>query len=114
MCTADTNPGEQERKSRIRLERGIPDTARLVMKTCYFFAALMAVMVGMPLRNLADPPLVYNVENTGTNFTGITNLPPLSRLPLVQPLPDPFMWLSAYTNRTFDSRSTNFVDWEQH
>jgi hypothetical protein len=84
------------------------------MKTCYFFAALMVVLVGIPLRNLADPPLVYNVENTGTNYAGITNLPPLSQLPLVQPLPDPFMWLSAYTNRTFNSRSTNFVDWEQH
>ena len=84
------------------------------MKTCCFFAALMAVMVGTPLRSLADPPLVYNVENTGTNYAGITNLPPLSQLPLVQPLPDPFMWLSAYTNRTFNSRSTNFVDWEQH
>ena len=84
------------------------------MKICFYFAALMAVIIGIPVRGLADPPLVYNVENAGTNYAGITNLPSFSQLPLVQPLPDPFMWLNAYTNRTFNSRSTNFVDWEHH
>jgi hypothetical protein len=86
----------------------------MIIKTCCFIAVLMAVMTGLPLRSLADPPFVYNVENTGTSYAGITNLPGLGNLPLVRPLPDPFMWLSSYTNSTFNSRSTNFVDWEQH
>ena len=84
------------------------------MKIRTFIVALVAVLAGMPFNSMADPPLVYNVENTGTNFAGITNLPSMSQLPFVQPLPDPFMWLSSLTNRTFNSRSTNFVDWEQH
>ncbi|HLX68280.1 MAG TPA: DUF4082 domain-containing protein [Verrucomicrobiae bacterium] len=83
------------------------------MRTCCLIAVIMGVTLALPFNSLADPPFVYNVENTGTNFT-VTNLPTLSNLPLVQPLPDPFMWLSSYTNGTFNSRSTNFVDWEQH
>ena len=81
------------------------------MKAC---CLLVVIMFGTPWRSPADPPLVYNAENSGTNYAGVTNLPPMSQLPYIQPLPDPFMWLSSYTNRTFNSRSTNFVDWEQH
>lgn len=84
------------------------------MNTCRFLVAVVVILFGTRTRSLADPPLVYNVENSGANFAGISNLPPLSQLPYVEPLPDPFLWLSAYTNRTFNSRSTNFVDWEQH
>ena len=88
----------------------------MVMKTSYSIAALAAVMLGMPFCSVADPPpFVYNVENSWTNYPALP-LPPFGsiNLPSVQPLPDPFMWLSAYTNRTFNSRSTNFVDWEHH
>jgi hypothetical protein len=77
------------------------------MKTRYFFAALTAVMLGMPLSSSADNtiPFVYNVENTGTNCTP-PPLPGLGQLPLVQPLPDPFVFANG------GIRSTNFSDWE--
>ncbi|HUA67750.1 MAG TPA: hypothetical protein VMA13_04310, partial [Candidatus Saccharimonadales bacterium] len=83
------------------------------MKTCCFIATIMAVTFANPFSSLADPPLVYNVENTGANYA-LTNFPAMGHLPLVQPLPDPFMWFSAYTNGTFIGRSTNFADWEHH
>jgi hypothetical protein len=106
-CRNEPEPCRQRDRSRSL-------AAGLFMKTSCSLAALAVVLLGMPGRSLADPPFVYNVENTGTNYAGITNLPPMNQLPLVQPLPDPFLWLSSYTNRTFNSRSTNFVDWEQH
>ncbi len=68
-------------------------------------AVLVAVMIGMPSRSMADLPLVYDVENTGTNCPP-PPLPPLGSLPLVQPLPDPFLFANG------SGRSTNFVDWE--
>ena len=86
------------------------------MKTTYSFAFLVAVMLGIPICSIADaPPFVYNAENTGSNYI-LTGFPTLGgpNLPSVQPLPDPFLWFSAYTNGTFNSRSTNFVDWEHH
>jgi len=58
------------------------------------------------------PPLVYAVENTGTNFPA-PPLPPMGSLPIIMPLPDPFMWsgIDPY-NWTYPSgRSTSFADW---
>jgi len=95
------------------LMRGRSNAVGMVMKSSCFIAALVVVMFGMPFSSIADPPLVYNVENTGANYV-LTNFPTLGQLPLVQPLPDPFIWFSSYTNGTFNSRSTNFVDWEHH
>ena len=70
----------------------------------------MALMVGMPFSSLADLPLVYDVENTGTNFPA-PPLPTLANLPTIQPLPDPFAWANAPFGNT---RSTNFSDWSHH
>jgi hypothetical protein len=51
------------------------------------------------------PPLVYAVENTGSNC-GAPPFPTLGNLPLVQPLPDPFVWADG------SGRSTSFADWK--
>lgn len=72
-------------------------------------AALM-VMVGMPSGGMAQVPLVYDVEHTGTNFPA-PPLPTMANLPIVQPLPDPFAWASDPFGGT---RSTNFTDWSHH
>jgi len=85
----------------------------MVMKTCYTMASLVAIVAGTSFNSLADPPLVYNAENTGTNYT-LTNFPASGSLPKVEPLPDPFVWFNSYTNGTFNSRSTDFTDWEHH
>ncbi len=52
------------------------------------------------------PPLVYDVENTGARYAPST-LPALSQQPVVDPLPDPFMWSDGR------KRSTHFRDWER-
>lgn len=56
-------------------------------------------------QGLLAQPLVYKTENTGTNCA-LPPLPPLSQLPVIQPLPDPFLWANG------GGRSTNFNDWE--
>ena len=113
MQVAESKPKETEREHRIGHERGRFGAAGIVLKTFCSLTALVVVMVGTTWSSRADIPLVYNVENTGTNYS-LTNLPTRSHLPFVQPLPDPFVWFSAYTNGTFNSRSTNFADWEHH
>ncbi len=63
----------------------------------------------------AQIPLVYDVENTGADFPK-PNFPTISELPVVEPLPDPFMWSSTDPSGWTDSttaRSTNFNDWSK-
>jgi Glucuronyl esterase, fungi len=52
-------------------------------------------------------PLVYNVENTGATSVAPT-FPSFADLPIVRPLPDPFVYLST------GARDTSFGAWEQH
>lgn len=58
------------------------------------------------LHLLAQLPLVYNKENMGAAFAA-PSLPTLDKLPVIDPLPDPFMWANG------KGRSTKFTDWEQ-
>jgi hypothetical protein len=57
-------------------------------------------------------PLVYAVENTGTNYPA-PPLPTIANLPLVPALPDPFAWANDPLN-VLGTRSTNFSDWSHH
>ncbi|MBO9681981.1 MAG: hypothetical protein J7502_04835 [Flavisolibacter sp.] len=60
----------------------------------------------IPFSLFAQPPLVYSKENTGTHFA-IPPLRDLDQLPVIDPLPDPFMWSNG------KGRSTKFSDWEK-
>ena len=53
----------------------------------------------------AQTPLVYSTENTGASCAA-PPLPALAQLPVIQPLPDPFLWADGR------GRSTSFSDWE--
>jgi hypothetical protein len=102
-----------KRKASITHERGSSRIARMIMKTSCLTAAFLAVMVGMSFSSMADaPPLVYSVENTGTNYPA-PPLPTMANLPFIQPLPDPFYWASDPLN-VGGTGSTNFSDWEHH
>lgn len=50
-------------------------------------------------------PLVYSVANTGANYPAPT-FPPLAQLPIIRPLPDPFVFADG-------TRDTSFSSWEK-
>jgi hypothetical protein len=112
METTQTTPKEMKQEPCIGPERERSSIARMVMKMCCYLALLATVTIGMPCSSIAVPPLVYSVENTGTNYPA-PPLPTLGNLPLIQPLPDPFAWAADPLN-SGGTRSTNFVDWEHH
>jgi hypothetical protein len=66
--------------------------------------AILLCFVYMGL--FAQIPLVYNVENTGASYP-LPPLPTINQLPVVEPLPDPFMWSNG------SGRSVNFSDWSR-
>jgi hypothetical protein len=73
------------------------------MKAKFTIAAFLNFLC---LGLFAQIPLVYNVENSGSAFPPPL-LPAFNQLPIVDPLPDPFMWSDG------SGRSTNFNDWER-
>ncbi|MGI4761463.1 MAG: T9SS type A sorting domain-containing protein [Janthinobacterium lividum] len=67
---------------------------------------LVAALLSLVCRgSYAQTPLVYSTENTGASCAA-PPLPTLAQLPVIQPLPDPFMWADGR------GRSTSFSDWE--
>ena len=53
----------------------------------------------------ASTPLVYNVANTGANYPAPT-FPSFAQLPIIRPLPDPFVFADG-------TRDTSFSSWEK-
>lgn len=71
-------------------------------KITILFFLLNAMGIGL----FAQVPLVYNKENTGAACTK-PPLPVIGQLPVIEPLPDPFVF-----NIPGKGRSTSFSDWE--
>jgi hypothetical protein len=71
-------------------------------KTILFALAVTVCVIGNVFAQ--QLPLVYSVENTGATYP-IPSLPSMSELPVIQSLPDPFMWADGR------GRITNFSDW---
>ncbi|MBN2011885.1 T9SS type A sorting domain-containing protein [candidate division KSB1 bacterium] len=72
-----------------------------------FIAILNAVLLLITFAGInvfAQAPLVYDVENTGASFAPPV-LPTFDELPIIRPLPDPFVWSDG------SDRSTDFSDW---
>lgn len=57
--------------------------------------------------SVAAPPLVYDRENTASDYPEIP-MSPFADLPAIPTLPDPFAWSDG------SGRSTDFADWERH
>ncbi|HKO11716.1 MAG TPA: hypothetical protein VJV22_07100 [Acidobacteriaceae bacterium] len=53
----------------------------------------------------ASTPLVYSVENTGASYPAPT-FPTFAQLPIIRPLPDPFLFVDG-------TRDTSFSSWER-
>ncbi len=65
-------------------------------------------MLGMcvpPFLMAQNMPYVYDVENSGADVPA-PDMPPLSRLPVIRSLPDPFQWAD-----TLRGRMKHFSDW---
>jgi hypothetical protein len=56
------------------------------------------------------PPLVYDVENTGAQYAAPV-FPSFDQLPIVRPLPDPFLFFSRSARGP--ERNTKFANWER-
>ena len=74
------------------------------MKTILHLTILLA-LVCLSTRSMAQLPLVYDSENTGSDCPA-PPLPDPSNLPSEPLLPDPFSWSDG------SGRSTDFADWE--
>jgi hypothetical protein len=109
---ADRRAESAGHREEIFAQAGHSTVAGMVMKTCCSIAALAAVMVGMTFSTMAAPPLVYAIENTGSNYPA-PPLPTLANCPFIQPLPDPFVWANDPLN-IGGTRGTGFSDWEHH
>ena len=73
------------------------------------FITLVVLIIGFTGCNTTPKqiPLVYSVENTGANLPK-PPLPSVDELPVVKPLPDPFVWADG------SGRDTTFKSWEHH
>jgi hypothetical protein len=58
------------------------------------------------------PPLVYSVENTGANFPTPV-FPAFAKLPIIRPLPDPFVFVAQGPRDEAGHRDTSFASWER-
>ena len=67
------------------------------------------LMIGFTGCNKApkEIPLVYDVEFTGADYP-LPPLPSVDELPVVEPLPDPFVWADG------SGRDTTFESWSRH
>lgn len=74
------------------------------MRNLLASATLLVAFAGFAYAN---PPLVYDQENTSIDFPKI-NLPEISELPEICSLPDPFEWADG------TGKSTDFSDWTRH
>ncbi len=73
-------------------------------KACLPLALTLVPMASAVAQDA--PPLVYNKENTGAHHPAPT-FPAFDQLPIIRPLPDPFV---SFTDGT---RNTSFANWER-
>ena len=69
-------------------------------------AAVLLLCAASTLAQGQQPPLVYNVENTGAGYPAPV-IPDFAHLPIVRPLPDPFLFFNG-------TRDTTWGTYEQH
>ncbi len=78
-------------------------------------AALFAVLLLGPVGANAEDrklPLAYDVENTGARFAP-PSFPAFDQLPIIRPLPDPFVFFAAGRRDDDRRRDTAFASWER-
>jgi len=107
MQIAQSNQNKHKQKTGVVHGCGQSSRAGTLLKACGSNAILVMMVVGISLHGMAEAiPLVYSVENMGTNLPA-PPLPGLADLPTIEPLTDPFEWSDGH------GRSTSFADWSR-
>lgn len=75
-------------------------------KTCLSLMPLLVPAVAVQAVAQDSLPLVYDVENTGAHHAAPT-FPSFDKLPIIRPLPDPFVFFKD------GRRDTRFSSWEE-
>jgi hypothetical protein len=97
-----SNPSELKRR---RSAMCTPNKNFSLTKISLLVMLLLFISGAAPRGSAQELPLVYDVENTGANFSKPI-FPSFEQLPIIRPLPDPF--------RFFDgSRDSSFASWER-
>jgi hypothetical protein len=83
-----------------------------LIKTSLSLMLLLFISVAVPVASAqlstfgdSTVPVVYSVENTGASFAAPT-FPSFAQLPIIRPLPDPFLFANG-------TRDTAFSSWER-
>ena len=70
------------------------------------FMMLCGTSVGYAQKQKGNVPLVYTVENTGSQFAA-PKMPTIDKLPVIRELPDPLKWSNG------KGKVQNFKDWSK-
>ena len=70
------------------------------------FMMLCGTSVGYAQKQKGNVPLVYTVENTGSQFAA-PEMPTIDKLPVIRELPDPLKWSNG------KGKVQNFKDWSK-
>lgn len=75
--------------------------------TLLISALAVILAVSVPALRAAEPPLVFDRENTASGYPALT-FPAFEELTFVETLPDPFLLADG------SARTTAYADWERH
>jgi len=73
-------------------------------------ATALLLCAANTLARAQQPPLVYNVENTGASFPAPV-IPDFPHLPIIRPLPDPFVYFSGTRDTTWNAFEQHRNEW---
>jgi len=77
-----------------------------------FFAALLLGSAAASADDHRKAPLVFDVENTGAHYPA-PYFPAFGHLPIIRPLPDPFVSFPKGPHDFIRHRDTSFAGWER-
>ena len=99
-------PQCEELMKRLRLNHSTLATASLSLAAVVFLSAASRMAVAQENTSAGSSlPSVYGVENTGANYAAPV-FPSFAQLPIIRPLPDPFVFADG-------TRDASFSSWER-
>ena len=72
---------------------------------------VLLLCAGNSLAQKQQPPLVYSVENTGAHYPAPV-IPDFDHLPIIRPLPDPFVFFDGTRDTRWDAFEQHRNEWK--